>query len=527
MQPLSKRLTPPGGNSGKKNDPRLRQLRNRSRGRKGRRAARHLHRCPSRAKAADLCDDCAGKMPGRPAARRGRRPKSAAYPPRASRRRPASSVGAVVSGRGSRLIGAAGVAGWPGERRKGLAAPRSLPGEPRSRALVLVVPNRAEVDRVERDLLARPSRAPGWVDRDIRRPVRVDRARRRGAAQGRDRVAAGARPQARPRRREPERAAHVVALLGLRRHAAWCHLGAGIRPGRPNRGRGRSRRPLRRLSRRAREPWARRPRPRARSARSNGSRASCPPGTAGRCSPTGSRISPALSGRYCRHSRAARRSTPPFPTSPAVRRSRRWPRPRPISPISPTGRWRNCRPPTRRSRARALAHLERAVFTDGRRVDPPPLEGAVRLPGKRLARAARSSSSRPRCSASCATGRRLRPSRSSARRSTGCGRRSRRCSPLRACHTRSRAASGWGRRRSATRCSPRSASCGSRVSRRDLFGFLRSPYSGLARAHADYLEGRLRGLGVRSEIEEAASRCADRRSPSSTRSARPRRPSKP
>jgi hypothetical protein len=30
------------------------------------------------AKAADLCDDCAGNMPGRPAARRGRRPKSAA-----------------------------------------------------------------------------------------------------------------------------------------------------------------------------------------------------------------------------------------------------------------------------------------------------------------------------------------------------------------------------------------------------------------------------------------------------------------
>jgi hypothetical protein len=29
------------------------------------------------AKAADLCDDCAGKMPGRAAARRGRKPKSA------------------------------------------------------------------------------------------------------------------------------------------------------------------------------------------------------------------------------------------------------------------------------------------------------------------------------------------------------------------------------------------------------------------------------------------------------------------
>jgi len=30
------------------------------------------------AKQADLCDDCAGKMPGHAAARRGRRPKSAA-----------------------------------------------------------------------------------------------------------------------------------------------------------------------------------------------------------------------------------------------------------------------------------------------------------------------------------------------------------------------------------------------------------------------------------------------------------------
>jgi hypothetical protein len=29
------------------------------------------------AKQADLCDDCAGSMPGQPAARRGRRPKSA------------------------------------------------------------------------------------------------------------------------------------------------------------------------------------------------------------------------------------------------------------------------------------------------------------------------------------------------------------------------------------------------------------------------------------------------------------------
>ncbi len=34
--------------------------------------------------------------------------------------------------------------------------------------------------------------------------------------------------------------------------------------------------------------------------------------------------------------------------------------------------------------------------------------------------------------------------------------------------------------------------------RRDLFGFVRSPYSGLPRAHADFLEGRLRGRGIRT-----------------------------
>jgi ATP-dependent helicase/DNAse subunit B len=34
--------------------------------------------------------------------------------------------------------------------------------------------------------------------------------------------------------------------------------------------------------------------------------------------------------------------------------------------------------------------------------------------------------------------------------------------------------------------------------RRDLFGFVRSPFSGLTRSHADFLEGRLRGRGIRS-----------------------------
>jgi ATP-dependent helicase/DNAse subunit B len=40
--------------------------------------------------------------------------------------------------------------------------------------------------------------------------------------------------------------------------------------------------------------------------------------------------------------------------------------------------------------------------------------------------------------------------------------------------------------------------------RRDLYGFLRSPYSGLTRSHVDYLEGRLRGRAVRApeRVEE-------------------------
>ena len=149
----------------------------------------------------------------------------------------------------------------------------------------------------------------------------------------------------------------------------------------------------------------------------------------------------------------------------------------------------------------ALAHLERALFADGLRPDPPPLEGAVRflegagsrgsleLVADEVLRLLREGTPAESVGLVCPSIDRLRAPLETVLGAAGVpyaieGR-------ARLGHT------PFGHSLlSALRFLWRSES------RRDLFGFLRSPYSGLPRASADYLEGRLRGLGVRSNIEE-------------------------
>ena len=149
----------------------------------------------------------------------------------------------------------------------------------------------------------------------------------------------------------------------------------------------------------------------------------------------------------------------------------------------------------------ALAHLERTLFSDGPRAAPPPLEGAVRflegagsrgsleLVADEVLRLLREGTPAEAIGLVCPSLERVRAALETALSAAGVpyaieGR-------LRLGQT------PFGHALlSALRFLWQSDS------RRNLFGFLRSPYSGLPRASADYLEGRLRGLGVRTDVEE-------------------------
>jgi hypothetical protein len=149
----------------------------------------------------------------------------------------------------------------------------------------------------------------------------------------------------------------------------------------------------------------------------------------------------------------------------------------------------------------ALAHLERTLFTDGPRPAPPPLEGAVRLlegAGSRgslelvadeVLKVLREGTPAEAIGLVCPSLERLRAAVETALSVAGV--------PY--------AIEGQIRLGQA----PFGHALLSALrflwhepNRRNLFGFLRSPYSGVPRASADYLEGRLRGLGVRTDVEE-------------------------
>jgi PD-(D/E)XK nuclease superfamily len=149
----------------------------------------------------------------------------------------------------------------------------------------------------------------------------------------------------------------------------------------------------------------------------------------------------------------------------------------------------------------ALAHLERALFADGPQAEPPPLEGAVRflegagsrgsleLVADEVLALVREGTAPEAIGLVCPSIDRVRAPLETALSAAGV--------PY-AVEARVRLGqTPFGHALlSALRFLWQTGG------RRELFGFLRSPYSGLARAHADYLEGRLRGLGIRSEIEE-------------------------
>ena len=149
----------------------------------------------------------------------------------------------------------------------------------------------------------------------------------------------------------------------------------------------------------------------------------------------------------------------------------------------------------------ALAHLERALFSDGPRPAPPPLEGAVRflegagsrasleLVADEVLQLLREGAPAEAVGLVCPSLERLRAALETVLSAAGI--------PY----------AIEGRVRLAQTPFGHALLSALRFlwqddSRRHLFGFLRSPYSGLPRASADYLEGRLRGLGVRSGIEE-------------------------
>ena len=180
---------------------------------------------PSRPTSATLRRKMPGRRPPRPPtqAATGRwtlRRQPPAITPGREMSRPCRRGAPKPSGPSSRMGGASKPAGWAGQRRQGRPTPGALSGQ-LTREPVLIVPNRSDVERVERDLLARAAGAARRGDRTFDDVF--------------ERIAYGG-GEARPvlaERSAPPRPAHVggASLNGLGRSARFAGFADALRHG--------------------------------------------------------------------------------------------------------------------------------------------------------------------------------------------------------------------------------------------------------------------------------------------------------
>ena len=356
----------------------------------------------------------------------------------------------------------------------------------------LIVPNRVDVDRVERELAARCGALLAGTVGHVRHALRAPRGQRvprRGCSAMPERGIVLRHLVARSPAR---RARAVVALRRVHRLARRRADRDRGRPARSGRSRPRPRGADARLPRGART--ARRPRPRhgaaagRRAADDRARRLERRAGLRVRLrGPDRRRVAPDRGAR-----RRAARCTSRCRTSPAGPRSPRSPGRPPTSLRSPAATSSSCRAGSRRT-CPGLAHLERHLFDDS--ATPASLDGSIRflegagrratleLVAETVLDLVRDGIAPEEIAVVCPSLERTRASIETAFGALGV--------PVAIEAPRRLGATAFGQSLlSLLRFA------WSNGTRRDLFAFLRTPYGGLGRADVDFLEGRLRGRAV-------------------------------